>query len=526
MILLPLWGLGGFAQITSAIDSSSIKIGEEIRYQLQVEANPGEIVVFPEGQSFSPLEMIESFTIDTLQKENKINLLKEYALTQFDTGRYMIPRQKVLIGEQTFYTDSIGVQVNDVPVDTTKQKMFAIKPLEEVEASGNFWNFSIWWILIPILLIGIVALILFGKKKIKIRKEQQLPPYERAMMALREIDESHLLEQESHKEYYSRLSDTARQYIDEEIYDHAMESTTDELISKLDEEIRSGSLHLDRHTIEELKTVLKTADMAKFANSKPDIGVAKADRQVIEKVITETKEAIPELTEEELLANEEYRLEREAKLRKRNIIIVTVAAFLIVFTTVIGAGVYFGFDYIKDNIFGHPTKELAEGEWISSAYGSPPVTISTPKVLIRNNFELSEEMQQVLKGNETFVYGSLFGNFYIVASTITYQQGIEPNLEKSIEGFVTTMEAQGAKNITFKTDEYETLGGAKGLKVFGEFEGINPLTQKNVKSDYQMLSFVEGGGFQQIVVVFNKEDRYAKDIVERVINSVELKNAK
>ena len=47
--------------------------------------------------------------------------------------------------------------------------------------------------------------------------------------------------------------------------------------------------------------------MAKFAKSKPDIGTAKADRNVIERVITETKEAIPEPTEEELLADEEYR---------------------------------------------------------------------------------------------------------------------------------------------------------------------------------------------------------------------------
>lgn len=529
-LLIPLLflvlGLEANAQVSATIDSTSIKIGEEIRYKMQVEASANQIVVFPEGQTFSPLEMIESFAIDTARNADKLSLTKEYSLTQFDSGYYTIPRQKILIGDRTLFTDSLKIEVRDVVVDTTKQKMYEIKPLQEVDSSFSNWKKYVWWILIPLLLIVSIALILFRRKKIKIRKEkEELPPYEKAIKALHEIDESHLLEQESYKEYYSRLSDTARRYIDEEIYDHALESTTDELIERLDQEIKSGFLNLDKHTIEELKSVLKTADMAKFAKSRPDVGTAKADRNVIERVITETKEAIPEPTEEELLADEEYRLEREKKIKCRRIIIGSVAAFLIIFFTVIGFGLYWGFDVLKDNVLGHPTKELAEGDWISSTYGSPPVTISTPKVLIRNNFQLTEEMQQVLKDNETFVYGSLMGSFFVSVSTVHYNEGIQVDLEKAVEGSIRGMEAQGAKNITFKTDEYETLRGAKGLKVFGDMEINNPITKNKTTATYSGLYFSESGGFQQIIVVYSKEDRYAKDVAERIINSVELKNA-
>jgi len=49
------------AQVTSSIDSAQIKIGEQITYTIQVEADSTDLVLFPEGQSFSPLEMIESF---------------------------------------------------------------------------------------------------------------------------------------------------------------------------------------------------------------------------------------------------------------------------------------------------------------------------------------------------------------------------------------------------------------------------------------------------------------------------------
>ncbi|MFD2563694.1 DUF4381 domain-containing protein [Aquimarina rubra] len=524
--LLPLWGSGVFGQVSANIDSTSIRIGEEIRYKMLVEADSTQIVVFPEGQTFLPLEVIESYKTDTTKNGNRFNLIKEYALTQFDSGYYTIPRQKVMIGDQVFFTDSLKVEVRDILVDTTKQKMYEIKPLVDVDARLFNWKKYIWWILIPLALIGLIVFLLFRRKKRKEAKEEELPPYERAILALQRIDASHLLEQDSHKEYYSQLSDTARKYIDEEVYDHAMESTTDELIARLDEEIKTGALNLDKNTIEELKAVLKTADMAKFAKSKPDIGTAKADRNVIERVINETKNAIPEPTEEELLADEEYRKAVAEKKLRRKIIFGSLAGVGIIVITLTVFIIVKGYDVVKDSLLGHPTKELAETEWISSAYGSPPVTVSTPKVLIRNNFQLTEEQKQILKGNETFVYGSLIANFYITVSTIQYNQQTEVDLSKIVEGVVGNFESQGAKNITVKDEEYETLGGAKGVKVFGSLEVTNPVSKKDQKSDYLMLNFAENGGFQQIMVVYNQEDRYAKDVAQRIINSVELKNAK
>ncbi|MDH7447311.1 DUF4381 domain-containing protein [Aquimarina sp. 2201CG14-23] len=525
MPFFALIGFQGFAQVATTIDSTSIIIGSEIRYTMQVESDSTEIVIFPEGQTFSPLEVIESYKTDTTKNGNRFSLIKEYALTQFDSGQYTIPRQKVMIGDQVFLTDSVKVEVRDVLVDTTKQKMYEIKPLVDVDASFFNWKKYFWWILIPLVLIGFIAFFVLRRKKRKEAKEEELPPYERAILALQRIDASQLLEQDSHKEYYSQLSDTARKYIDEEVYDHAMESTTDELIERLDEEIKTGALRLDKHTIEELKTVLKTADMAKFAKSKPDIGTAKADRNVIERVINETKEAIPEPTEEELLADEEYRKTVAEKKLRRKIIFGSLAGVGLIAITLIVFIAVKGYDVVKDSILGHPTKELAETEWISSAYGAPPVTVSTPKVLLRNNYQLTDEQRQILKGNETFVYGSLLANFYIAVSTVQYNKQTEVDLNKIVEGVVGNFESQGAKNISVKDEEYETLRGAKGVKVFGSLEVTNAITKKEQKSDYLMLNFAENGGFQQIMVVYSKEDRYAQDVAQRIINSVELKNA-
>src|SRR5690606_18099162 len=45
------------AQVKSSIDSTKIKIGAQITYKIQVEADTTDLVVFPEGQTFAPLEM-------------------------------------------------------------------------------------------------------------------------------------------------------------------------------------------------------------------------------------------------------------------------------------------------------------------------------------------------------------------------------------------------------------------------------------------------------------------------------------
>lgn len=97
-----------------------------------------------------------------------------------------------MIRDQKFYTDSISVEVRDVVVDTTKQKLYPIKP--SVEVSGGLqipdW---VWWLLAIALVAAVVGwLIIRGRKKRN--EEKELPPYEQAMAELHQLDESNLLE--------------------------------------------------------------------------------------------------------------------------------------------------------------------------------------------------------------------------------------------------------------------------------------------------------------------------------------------
>ncbi|WPY98598.1 BatD family protein [Christiangramia sp. OXR-203] len=511
-------------EVTSSIDSTSIRIGEQITYKIEVNSNPEDLVVFPEGETFSPLEMVESLQPDTIRKQGNYKLLKEYFLTQFDSGKYVIPSQEVLIQNRTYRTDSFAVEVKDVIVDTTKQNLYPLKP--SVTVSPGFSIPDWFWWLLAILAVAGAAVYLIVRKRKSDDKVRELPPYEEAMVQLKQLDSSGLLENRKIREYYSQLSFAVRKYLDRKIYDHGLERTTGELILYLQAQRESGKLNLNEETILNFEKILNRADLAKFARSKPDIITAKDDRSKTQLIIDDLRAAVPQPTQEELLQDEEYLEAQRKKRKKRKIILgVLVGAAIIIIgvTTLIATK---GITYVMDTYIGHPTKELLEGEWIRSEYGNPTVAVTTPKVLVRGEIEMPEDVQRMMVGSETFVYGSLLSNFYSAVTTIKFRGEVQFDLQKAVDGIYTNLEGQGATNIVMKQEEFTTLNGAKGLKVFGTLQAENPVTGEAIPNEYVILNFAEKGGFEQIIVIFNENDTYAEEISQRIINSVEINNLK
>ncbi len=116
------------------------------------------------------------------------------------------------------------------------------------------------------MLIGLIYAFFFAKKRIE-QKKKKLPPFERAIEELKALESIKPTDQEEHKNYYSRLTDVIRRYLEEEAKISALESTSDELLSKLELLKDSGKLKLEHDTIKNLKSVLQTADLVKFAKS-------------------------------------------------------------------------------------------------------------------------------------------------------------------------------------------------------------------------------------------------------------------
>jgi len=513
------------SKISTDVDTLSIKIGEQIKYTITVETDSTNVVHFPEGQTFSPLETVEAIIGDTIKNNDKVVLQRIYALTQFDSGAYTIPPQRIAINERPFFTDSFNIKVGDVAVDTTKQRMFDIKPLIQVDRSNaELWK-TLLWILLGLLIVGGLVYWFFLRKKPLTEEEKValLPPYDRALMELKKLENSRYLIQDEYKKYYSELTDIVRLYLEDEVHVSAMESTTEQLITKLELLKDAGELKLDDETLKQFQKILQTADLVKFAKSKPASSVAEQDRKLVEQIVVKTHDALPEPTEEELLLNEEY-LEELAKRKQRKRIYWAAAIFAgLVF---VGAGVsvaYYGFKQVRDTVFGYPTKDLLEGEWVASSYGFPPVELETPDVLIRQEVKLPPEAEELIKELQSFSYGSYAGIFSVSASSAIYKEEKDPDFSAAVGATLATFEGLGLKNIITKQEEFTTKSGVQGLKTYGTGTIDGPGNSQPKKAKYNILSFGGKGFMQQVVITWEDGDTYAEQIVERILNTLDVK---
>lgn len=509
------------AQVQSVVDSTQIKIGEEILYTINVETDSTNVVVFSEEQTFAPLEMIESYKTDTTFEGSKYRLIKRYGLTHFDSGSYTIPPQRVFINNKPFFTDSIKVEVKDVPVDTTKQQMFDIKAAVEVKDPPFDWLSLLYWV-IPILLIIGIALFLFRRKKRKEAAKKQLPPYEEAIVALKQLDNSQLLKENKNKEYYSNLTEIVKRYLDREIDEAALESTSDELITRLKMHKDAGNFDFDLETIQKLDAIFKRADLVKFAKMNQESGQAEYDRTTIEEIINETHEAVPEPTEEELLENQEYLEKLRRKRKRRKWILATSGILAVIVLAAIAYGAITGFDNLKDKVLGNELRDYVEGRWIKSEYGYPAVIIETPEVLIREAIANSET-ENTTVGRDIFSHGKMTDPLYIKVSTMQLNQEQQIDLNAALDVALVALEQQGAKNMVVKRDDFETDKGITGLKAYGEFN-VQVAADKVLKkkSTYVLMLFAQQNGLQQVLVVYQDDNKYAEEIFNRIEASIEL----
>lgn len=531
LVFCMLFSLSGNGQVTSSIDSTAIKIGEELRYSIEVDTDSTALVVFSEEQTFQPLEIINSYPVDSTKKESYYRLTKTYGLTQFDSGTYTIPKQKIVIGDKIFYTDSLKVQVNPVIVDTTKQKLFDIKPITQVEKTrSNLWARIAFFLLIIIVLAGIIYWFIWYKKPLtEAEKVAALPPYERARIALEKLNEDQYFRNDDVKQFYSDLTLILRQYLDEKVYDQSLESTTDELVFRLKTLQAANQINLSANTIRNIDTILKRADLVKFAKSQPDFELAKLDKSTIELEIKQVKEGLPEPTEQELLRDLEYRkaIEDKQKRKKQRQIIMGAVGVLVISIAVLV--VRSGFTNVKDTVLRNPSKLLLEkAYWVKSEYGAPGITLSTPVVLERQTIKYPEEIKDSVQF-VSFAYAGKDTPVDVFVTSSKYASKTKQNENKKevpidvlkfAELVLDRFEKEGAKNIISRNEQFITPNGQEGIKTFGtaDFVTNNALS----KGAYIVLGFSTPNLLQQVVLTWKEDDVYADQIMERILGSIEL----
>ncbi|NDG46788.1 MAG: hypothetical protein EBY37_06725 [Flavobacteriia bacterium] len=516
------------AELFVAVDTTAVKIGEQLNYTLQIKADSTAQVLFPETPVFAPFELLESFPVDTLKAQSHYLYTKKYALIQFDSGDYFLPQQQVMVDGFSKIAALIPIRVNTVEVDTLKQNLYDIKPLTAVEKDyAALISRILWGLAIGLLLLGMLYTYLFHKRK-KELKARELPPFERAIEELKALENERLTKQEEFKAYYSRLTEVVRRYLEEEAKIDALESTSEELLSKLTLRKDAGSLDLDNNTLKSLRTVLQNADLVKFAKSLPEVHTATEDRKVVQHVVIETKEALPEPTEEELRQKAAYQ-EQLAKKRKKEQLIWGLSGLGILATlSLVVSMLLFGYYPVRDTLLRYPTKVLSSGIWYQSQYGTPPLSIETPEILTR----ISSSDQIV----QEFRYGTFEDPFYINLSfdfpktqpntpQTPSADPQEADLEKGqelVNTIISNFEAQGAVNIFMKNDALTLPSGLPVAKVYGTLDYPKKGQEARTRCNFSSYLFAFDQGTIILTLMYEKQDRYGEEIEERIVNSLEL----
>ena len=513
-----------FEEIKIAVDSTEFKIGEQINFHIQIKADSLSQFQFSDQPNFAPFEVLEDFPLDTLRTQTHYLFNKKYSLIQFDSGNYWIPKQKININGVPKITDSILIRINTVLVDTLKQPLFDIKPLVPQKRGYKKLIRQISLTVFVVVLLISLGLIFFKLHKKLEEKRRELPPFDRALLELKALEEVRPRLQEEYKEYYSKLTDVVRRYLEEEANVTALESTSRELLKKLELLKDSGKLDLDNETLRSLKRVLEHADLVKFALSAPEFEVATGDRNIVEDVVIKTQEALPEPTQEEIEATEAYQKFLNKKKNQQRLMIAglgilgsaILGVFIAIFT--------YGYENVKDTVFQYPTKLMMNGTWIESQYGTPPILISTPDVLVRK--------ADSPKGFTIFRSGDPLKSFFVQLSFLELppseskeektEEETQEDVQTLINRIIEALEKDGATNMLIDTDPFEMKDGSNVIELSGTLDLLNPDTEKRIRC--RLISIILP--FKQVQIelrmLYAKEDRYGDQIEARIIESIEV----
>lgn len=276
--------------VSARMDSAVIWMGEQTSIKLELIQDKGELaqLAIPLDTLTAGVEILTITPGDTAEiKNGRIQINREVIITSFDSGFYYIPPLKYVLNKDTFASQPLSLKVAPVPVDTVSADN--IKAIKDVRSPRfHLWDYvpgHIWWILLGILLIS--AIYWYYKYVNNTEKEESkappIPPYEKAIQALQALKEEKLWQGGQDKQYYTRLTDILREYLDGRFSINAMEMTSTEILETLRR--NSETRIVERY----MKEILKVADFVKFAKMRPLVDDNEASMRYAMTFVEETR---------------------------------------------------------------------------------------------------------------------------------------------------------------------------------------------------------------------------------------------
>jgi hypothetical protein len=263
--------------VRAAFDTSRIYIGDQIFYIVTIDQPAGVNLTLPVKKDTltGKIEILAGPVFDTVTTNgNRFKITGKYLITSFDSGFYQVPPFYAEVrnesGIRRFYSDYSLLEVMRVkiaPADTTARIFDIIEPYKAPLTLGEI----IPWLLIAAIMAALLWFLCRLFKRLFRRKgkpEVVINPDPAHIIAFRDLEllkEENLWQKGEVKQYYSRLTEIVRQYLENRYQVFSLELTTSETLEEL---VRTGFKRDEVYN--NLKTILTGADLVKFAKYKPE----------------------------------------------------------------------------------------------------------------------------------------------------------------------------------------------------------------------------------------------------------------
>ena len=271
VLTLGLWSVAMAQNVeaTAKVQDEPIAVGKPFALDLTLKAPYGSVVEWNGFVTDTLSEQIDILRrgdlVRTADADSNIIIQQQLTLMTFDTGYVTIPALQLSTLNSQFatLTSPIDLYVTTITVDTIQGYKPLMPPIEQPIAMKELFP----WILGALLLLLVALVVWYLVKHRKPRVDENgepikgpmVPPYTKAIGDLESLKQQKLWQAGKVKEYYSSLTDIAREYIEGQFGVNAVEMTTDEILEQVSE------LHFDEQHFGKLKGTMELADLVKFA---------------------------------------------------------------------------------------------------------------------------------------------------------------------------------------------------------------------------------------------------------------------
>jgi hypothetical protein len=296
IILLSLYGYPTLAQRPSppvlkiTVDKQKILIGEPIQVMLEATVTDLRPLTWPALDTLAHFEFVERHPVDSTPSAGQRYYRQYLTVTSFDSGAWSIPRLPFILGNKTYLTDSVRIDIRYTKIDPSKDYQ-DIKDI--VDVPNPFSRYFVW--IIAAITIASAALVIWLLRKkhllttlIPTRAAPRLSPYEEAIQQLDELTRQRLVENGAIKTFYSRLSDILRVYLYRQMGIASLSETSDELIEQM-----RKKLSLPSQQLTDLAETLRMGDFVKFAKFQPGASDSEFHYRTIRETIEELNRPDP-----------------------------------------------------------------------------------------------------------------------------------------------------------------------------------------------------------------------------------------